>query len=205
MIIDIHTHLGINQKPKAVDKVIQLAQHFGIDRLCLLGDVLAFGYSPSERQVKMINDQTIDMVKRMPDVLFGFCFLNPKHSKRFLLREIERCIIKGGFKGIKLEISVNARDKRLDPIMREAEKLNLIVLHHSWDTSIIGRKISSGGYQSDPSDIADLASRFPKAKIIMAHLTGAGVRSILEIQPFHNVWVDTSGSQPFSGIIEYAV
>lgn len=205
-IIDIHTHPQISQKPKDFDEVIKLAQNFGIDKLCLLGDVLAFGYNPSERQIEKINSQTIAMAKRRPEVLIGFCFLNPRHSKKFLFQEIERCIIGAGLKGLgEIEIAVNARDKRLDPIMQRAEELNICVLQHAWDTSVIGREISSGGYQSDPEDIADLASRFPRVKIIMAHLTGVGIRGILDIKSFPNVWVDTSGSQPSSGFIEYAV
>lgn len=206
MIIDIHTHPRLNKNPfKTMERTIQLSKKFKINKLCLLGNVLRFGYNPSPNQIEKLNDLTIKLIKRWPKFLVGFCFLNPKHSRKFIFDEIERCIIKEKFKGIKLEISVNARDKRLNPIMKKAEELNIILLHHSWDTSVIGRKISSGGYQSDPSDIANLASRFPKVKIIMAHLSAAGIRGILEIKPFPNVWVDTSGSQPHSGIIEYAV
>lgn len=206
MIIDVHIHPRLNSQPfKAMEETIRLAERFGINKLCLLGDVLRFGYNPSPHQIERINDLTIKLVRRWPDILFGFCFLNPRHSRKFIFDEIERCIIKEKFKGIKLEVAVNARDKRLDPIMKKVEELNAIVLHHSWDTSVIGRKMSSGAYQSDPSDIAGLASRFPRVKIIMAHLSAAGIRGILEIRPFPNVWVDTSGSQPHSGVIEYAV
>jgi hypothetical protein len=59
--------------------------------------------------------------------------------------------------------------------------------------------------ESNPADIADLARRHPKTKIIMTHLTGCGPRGVLDIRPCPNVYVDTSGSQPFSGVVEYAV
>ena len=39
----------------------------------------------------------------------------------------------------------------------------------------------------------------------MAHLNGCGVRGILDIQDLPNVYMDTSGSQPDAGFIEYAV
>jgi len=39
----------------------------------------------------------------------------------------------------------------------------------------------------------------------MAHLTGCGIRGVLEIKNFNNVWIDISGSQPVAGIMEYAV
>ena len=202
MIIDIHSHPRLDRRPvRAMAEIIRQAKRFGIDKLCLLGDVLRFGVNPRPDQVKQINDLTIRLVKRWPDILIGFCFLNPTHSKRFIAGEIERCVTGEGCKGIKLEIAVNARDKRLDPIMEQAEELNLVVLHHSWDTTIINNR----NHQSDPADIAHLASRFPQVKIIMAHLTGGGMRGVLAVKDLANVYVDTSGSQPFAGLVEYAI
>ena len=201
LIIDIHTHPRLNSRPlKAMEEIIRLAKKSGINKLCLLGDVLRFGYNPSKEEIKRINDLTIRLVKRWPESLIGFCFLNPAHSKKFISDEIERCIVKEKFKGIKFEVAVNARDKRLDPIMEKAKELDAIVLHHAWYKTI-GKAYD----ESDPSDIANLASRFPGVKIIMAHLTAAGPRGILDIAPFPNVYGDTSGSQPFSGMVEYAV
>jgi len=201
LIIDIHTHPRLNDQIfKTMEEIIRLAKKLDIEKLCLLGDVLRFGYNPTQLQVKKINDLTIKMVKKYPDFLLGFCFLNPAHTKKFILNEIERCIIKEKFKGIKLEVSVNARDKRLDPIMEKAEELGVVVLHHCWYKTV--DKVYN---ESDPSDIVNLASRFPKVKIIMAHLSGCGIRGVLDIKNFPNVYVDTSGSQPASGMIEYAV
>jgi len=42
-------------------------------------------------------------------------------------------------------------------------------------------------------------------RIIMAHLTGCGVRGVLAVKPFPNVVVDTSGAAPEAGIVEFAV
>ena len=38
-----------------------------------------------------------------------------------------------------------------------------------------------------------------------AHIVGVGYRGILDIEPYDNVYVDTSGAQPFSGFVEYGV
>jgi len=203
MIIDIHTHPPggkTGENPEAIDKVIQVAKKFNISKMCLLGDVLRFGYNPTEEEVRKINDLTISMVKRWHSFLIGFCFLNPGHSQNFLLEEIERCIVKERFQGIKLEVAVNARDKRLDLIMEKAEEFDIPILHHSWY-----KTVNKAFNESNPSDIANLASRFPKVKIIMAHLSGCWVRGILDVKPFPNVYIDTSGSQPFAGVVEYAV
>jgi hypothetical protein len=42
-------------------------------------------------------------------------------------------------------------------------------------------------------------------KIIMAHLTGCGVRGVLAVKDCPNVVVDTSGAAPEAGLVEYAV
>jgi predicted TIM-barrel fold metal-dependent hydrolase len=200
MIIDIHTHPHLDRPFETMQEIIRSAQKVGIDKLCLLGDVLYFGYKPTPDQIRDINDSTIALVNRQPDTLIGFCFLNPAHKKEFILEEIDRCVIGEDFKGIKLEVAVNARDERLNPIMERAQALRIPVLHHSWY-----KVVDKTPNESDPSDIADLASRFPEVNIIMAHLSGGGIRGILDIKPFPNVYVDTSGSQPISGVVEYAV
>jgi uncharacterized protein len=195
MIIDIHTHTGMRRGwPRTF---IQEAQRLGITRLCLLGD---WDFDAPPEHIKAANDRTMRLVRRRPDVFVGFCFLNPNHDEKFALGEISRCVEKGNLRGVKLEVETNARSKRLDPIMRACADLGVPVLHHAWYKTV-GKVLN----ESSPADIADLARRHPRTTIIMAHLTAAGIRGVLDIRPYPNIYVDTSGSQPFSGIIEYAV
>ena len=42
-------------------------------------------------------------------------------------------------------------------------------------------------------------------RIIMAHLTGCGVRGVLAVKSCANLVVDTSGAAPEAGIVEFAV
>jgi uncharacterized protein len=201
-IIDFHVHPALEDHScSETINMVRLAKKHNINRICLLGDVLRFGYNPSEEQVGKINDQTIKLVRKRPDFFFGFCFLNPEHPEKFLLAETERCFTHENFKGIKLEVAVNASDRRVDKVMRIAKRMDLIVLHHSWNTEIINNR----KHQSDPEDIACLARRFPDVKIVMAHVTEASERGVLAVQPLKNVWADTSGGQPVAGTIEYAV
>ena len=50
-----------------------------------------------------------------------------------------------------------------------------------------------------------LARRHPNTRVIMAHLTGCGMRGVLAARHIDNLWVDTSGGSPEAGIVEYAV
>ncbi len=204
MIIDIHVHqrLTVEGEPPAagLDALLAAADRAGVDRLCLLGNVLRFGVNPSARRVRAINDATLACLAGRPDRLLGFCFLNPANDPGAIGAEMDRCLADGPMTGVKLWISVNARDRRLDPILRRAAALGVPVLHHAWH-----KTVSRGKHESDPADIAHLARRHPKTNIIMAHLWGAGIRGVCDVADCPNVCIDTSGSQPGADLLEYAV
>jgi len=202
-IIDIHTHHPFGKAepdPDQLARILARARRFGVGRLCILGDVIRFGYAPTADEVRRINDLTDAMVRLHPESLIGFCFLNPLQSKDNCLREMDRCVRKLGFRGIKLWVALNCRSHRLDPIMARAAQLGVPVLHHAW-YSALGHEAD----ESTPADIADLATRFPQTKIIMAHLAGCGIRGLCDIAPFPNVSVDTAGAGPVAGLTEEAV
>ena len=201
MIIDFHIH---NAQPDFANMALAFkrAETLGISMMGNLGDVLADGLFPTADEVKVINNRSLALDLEYHERLFSFCFLNPDNATDFSLSEVKRCLVTEGknFVGIKLEASLNCRDKKLDPIMELAEKLEAIVIHHAWY-----KATGKDGEESDPSDIADLASRFPNVKIVCPHLAGIGKRGVLDLAPYHNVMVDTSGGQPIAGLVEYAV
>lgn len=202
-IIDIHTHPIMRQDQRGREeaaRLIRRARAHGIVHLGVLGDVLAFGRSPTERQLRRINDETAELMRAHPGYVTGFCHLNPTLGGRAVRREIERCVAHG-FRGLKLEIANNARDACMDPLMAEAERHGLVVLQHAWSMT----KIRERSFHTDPEDVATLARRFPRVPIIMAHLTGCGVRGVRAVKDCRNVVIDTSGAAPEAGIVEYAV
>ena len=201
--IDIHTHpiLRDDQRGRVgADELIARAKSHGIVHLVALGDVLAYGRSPTEAQLRTINDDTYWLMKRHPGVVSGFCHLNPTLGEKAVRSEAERCLARG-FRGLKLEIANNARDACMRPLMELVERHDVVLLQHAWSMT----KIRQRRFHTDPEDVATLAGRFPNTRIIMAHLTGCGVRGVLAIKPHLNVVVDTSGAAPESGIVEYAV
>ena len=139
-------------------------------------------------------------MERHPGFFAGLCFINPEHSIAFVQAEISRCVNEWGFSGVKLEASVKATSSRLNPVMEAVHSLGVFVLHHAWYN--VNGTLEA---ESTPADIADLASRFPDVRILMAHLGGARVRGVRDIENYPNVSVDTSGSQPTSGLVEFAV
>ena len=79
--------------PERLLGILARARRFGIRRLCLLGDVIRYGYNPRAAQVREINDITHSMVQCHPEALIGFCFVNPRLGGIACLREIDRCVM----------------------------------------------------------------------------------------------------------------
>lgn len=212
-IIDIHTHpepFGTFQSPWSVDQSLALMlphmDHYGVQYSGLLGyDVMP---GKDETSVRRVNDFTAEMVAARPDRFFGFAFINPTLPGRFVDEELDRCLSMPQFRGIKLEIDLNCRNPLLDRVMHKAVEHDVPALHHSWylnTWSMQPADVEMQRQRSEPHDIADLARRHPDAKIIMAHLEGSGPRGILDVADLPNIWIDTSGSQPFSGTLEFAI
>lgn len=201
--IDVHTHPLLRHDRRGRDGARQLlarARAHGIEHVVVLGDVLAYGRSPSERQLRAINDDTAWLMREYPGFVTGFCHLNPTLGARAVEAEVERCVA-AGFRGLKLEIANNAADACMRPLMRAAQRHDLVVLQHAWSMTKIGER----SFHTDPEDVGTLARRFPAVRIIMAHLTGCGLRGVLAVKDCPNVWVDTSGGAPEAGIVERAV
>jgi predicted TIM-barrel fold metal-dependent hydrolase len=200
-IFDIHWHT----KTRDCEDLIEYAQKLNIKKACLLGDVLKYGYNPNKEQIREINDQTMNLVVDYPSFFLGFCHLNPRNPRKFIEEEMERCILKGRLRGVKLEASTFASDKRVFFIADICQSLNIPILLHCWNTLSLGRNPVADCYQTDPEDVVILSKNFPKLKIIVAHLRGIDIRGIIEIKSYENIYVDTSGAQPICGIIEFAV
>jgi predicted TIM-barrel fold metal-dependent hydrolase len=204
MIIDCHTHfpaIDSVYREEDVARCLTLADRAGIDHLIyLFNTVDKGGVDPTLQDIRRHNDLGIELTMRHPDRISAFCYLNPSHDVAFLEEELHRCLVEGVCVGIKLWISVHADDFRLDPIMEKASELGVPVLHHAWykATELVFN-------ESTPAEIAILARRHPDVTIIMAHLAGGGVRGVLDVRDCPNVLIDTSGAQPMSGLVTYAV
>ncbi len=193
--------MGKGRLRTEIERLGRRARRFGIVRMVALGDVLMYGPSPNAKQIRAINDETAQIISWEPNQYIGFCYLNPTLGERAVRSEIDRCVGGLGFRGIKLEIANNAREACMKPVMREAERYDVPVLQHTWSQT----KIRLRSMHSDPEDTCTLAKRHPNTRVIMAHLTGCGMRGVLAAQNIDNLWVDTSGGSPEAGIVEYAV
>lgn len=202
-IIDVHVHHrwgGTESRPSDhLDRTKRLAHLSGISSILLLGPVLSIPPDPSPEQIRQSNTNTLRIMEDDPEFYWGACYLNPAHDPAFIREEAKRCV-EAGMVAIKLWIAVKASDRRCDPVMDIAAEVGVPVFIHAWYKTTGNLPGESSG-----ADIADLARRHPDVTTVLLHLPGVKYRGVADIKDLPNVWIDTSGGQPESDIVEYAV
>jgi predicted TIM-barrel fold metal-dependent hydrolase len=149
--------------------------------------------------MRAANDHVLETIQRFPDTILGWCYVTPEYLPESL-EEIRRCISDGPMVGIKLWIARKASDSSVDAIADAAERLQVPILQHAFYKTLGNLPDESNG-----ADVAEMARRHPGTRILMAHLYGVGERGVQDIAPCPNVYLDTSGSDPEAGLLEYAV
>ena len=205
-VIDAHVHI-FDEYPEptaeAMNEMARLARHYGIGHVMFLGSargMIEGKHDPSPERIADINTYTLKLMRRFPDLTIGFAYLSALNPESFTSEEIDRCIVSGGMKGIKLWTAVNAREKALDPIAARAGQLGVPIVHHTWYKAIWQKP-----NESTPGDLVGLARRFPNVTFILAHLGGGREKGVLDLVDVPNTYYDTSGSQPEADLIEYTV
>ena len=201
MIIDDHVHLsraaGANPR-ECTERLLHFADKHRIDRLCMS---LGFGreHDPTPDELRVHNDSVREALACAPDRLIGFVYLNPNH-RAASLEEIDKHVVNGPMRGIKLWVACPCSDPKLDPIVERAVELGLPILQHTWlkATGNLPR-------ESTPDDMAALAARHPKAKLIFGHTGGDWEYGIMAVRPYANVYADLAGGAPTAGLTELAV
>jgi len=192
LIIDVHTHVH----PMDAAAIYRAARRLGIK---LWVSHWTGGERPGKEAIREGNDVVLKAMRDQPDLVIGYCTLNPMHGKRFCLEEIERCVVQGGMSGIKLWCAVIMSNAKVDCIAERAAELRIPILQHTWYKTV--RKLR---WESCPADVAECARRHPRTTIIMAHLRGCRFRGVDDIAECPNVVVETSGGDVEQGYLEYA-
>lgn len=207
-IWDMHCHLvGQTGSPRErVKRLITVGQRHGIERLCVhMG--LKFNHDPSAEEMVRQNDQVLEGISGEEERVYGMVYLSPKHIEASLA-EIERCVVRGPMVGIKLWTAVRASEARLDPIIRRATELGLLVIQHTW-LKVGGSPRIPGGAnlpgESTPQDLAHLALRHPDASFICIHAGGDWEIGIRSVRDCPNVTVEIAGGDSTTGMVEMAV
>jgi predicted TIM-barrel fold metal-dependent hydrolase len=201
MIWDLHCHL--NSVPgrtpdEQMARLIEVADRMHVERLVVfMGS--PFSQDPDPAELRRQNDQVLQALSHWHHRAFGFVYLSPAHEQASL-DELERCVASGPLVGVKLWVARRCTESQLDSIIHRAAELDAVIYQHTW--------LKTTGNlpgESTPADLAALAARHPKARLICGHTGGNWELGLRTIRPFPNVSVDLGGGDPLSGIAEMAV
>lgn len=159
-------------------------------------------YFPSPEDITVGNDAMLALMEEEPGRVRGYVVVNPNHAGH-AVAEVERCVARG-MVGLKLLASRRADDPLLDPLMELAVEHGLPVLHHAWQHRT---RHWPGQDISDGADLARLAARHPRVRIILAHIGGGGdyAHTFAAVADTPNILLDISGSGVDRGMLDDAL
>jgi len=195
MIIDVHSHVILDnpasrnyQFPGEPHRPIP-ARTFVRHALSQPVDVMVLSADPSWTRtahgLERANARVAEIVRKHPRRFAGLCEVNPLLG-RASIDQMETHIRAGNLCGIgeicPYLLKYDSGDRREYPIIEKAIELDTTILYHS-------------SVKKDSDAVDRLATDFPKARFVMAHMGGMfNWQFGIEVAARHdNVWVDTSG------------
>jgi predicted TIM-barrel fold metal-dependent hydrolase len=137
------------------------------------------------------NDLTAAFVAQRPDKLIGFMSVHPRDPQA--LEEIERCYQDLGLKGIKMGCNFQNFDPNGEEaarVFQRAEEMGLPILFHTGTCKVQFADLD----WAHPRHIDRVAMRFPKLKMILAHMSHPWYLDVITVIRKHpNVYADVSG------------
>lgn len=195
--IDAHNHLFTPlQRPNAdwseVENLLEAADALGIEQLLCSRPVVG-GALADIALVREMNDTILTAMRRHPQRIRGYCFVQPGNGPA-ALEEIERCC-DAGMVGVKLYNQYKYDDPLVFPIAERCIQKRILLLGHSGFVTD-PRTLAAQPRISHAGDFGALSRRYPELMLILGHVNGGGdwEWTLRTLRDFPNVHVDTSGS-----------
>lgn len=143
-------------------------------------------------------------LQRWPKLLMGMIQLNA-NDVQVSLDALNRWLRDGPMRGVYFTGSgpgaVACSHRNMMPLVERIAELGGVIMQHTWFKT--GGKTAPG--QSTPSELAELAARFPEQQFLCAHAGGEWQKGIRAVRGQENILVETSGFDATAGFIEMAV
>lgn len=157
-----------------------------------------------EKLIRSRPDITLKAMERWPNLLLGMIQLNG-NDVQASLDALNRWLRDGPMLGVYFPGggvgALTCTHPNFHPLIERITELRGVIMQHTW--FVTGGKQSPGA--STPSELAEVAAKFPEQKFICAHAGGEWQRGIRAVQGSPNILVETSGFDASAGFIEMAV
>lgn len=196
-IVDVHAHLWLGPSLEQNEReILRAMDRYEIARVCvstLEGERLR----PDSDLIRRCNDATERFLKQ-DKRLRGYCYVNPGNPD--VLEELKRGYDTPGMCGVKLWVSHYCSDPAVFPVVEFCVERGWPVLIHSFYKAVGQLPNETTGVH-----VAQLARRYPQAKLIMAHLGANCYDGIKAVRDCTNVMVDISGTICRRDDVDYTV
>ena len=173
MICDAHAYLGNSPGWAQMGLPVPLDGHGWVEMMDRSGVDRALVAPPgvgAGQDFKPDMDRIAQGMRDYPDRLFGFCRVKPRRGQ-IAIDELRMRAEEQGFRAVKmntLDDDYRLDDRRLlDPVIRAASDLGLVMFFHTGDTH---------GETCQPSMVADFAVDFPTRRSSSAIAATSGFR-----------------------------
>lgn len=209
MIIDMHVHVLPGVSAQRTTRlftertgeeliydfsIVKLLERMGtvVDKACINNGVLRGELVPKA------SDWIAQQVQNHPDQLVGM--YTPHPDQQDIAGELDRCVNTLGFKGVKLNPSLQRyfpEDPRMRPFWKKANELAIPVLAHGGrnvEDFKIG-KLDGARRFCEPQAFRPIIGEFPNITYVLAHFAGAEDywdEAVRIVNDFPNVYTDIS-------------
>ncbi len=194
-VVDMHAHLWLSNYEKNKSDILKGIEDYNIDMVFVSGLV---SYMPDKDSVEKVNNEVYKFAKGNPNHIKAYTYISPEHNNA--LDMMMRGIEDNGAIGTKIWVSEKCDAMTINPIAEKSIEYDLPILIHAFKKSM-----GEVANESTAVNVRNLALRYPKLKIIMAHVGGNAYHAIPLIKDLKNVWVDISGTDFHGDFLPYTL
>ena len=196
MITDVHAHFGLYDVEFYRRELLNTAERYGVTRYYLSN--VEGGYYPTQEQVHLDNQTLADLMKEFPDLFRGYVYANPRYDDA--LDVVRRGVEEQGMSGLKLWVATYCDDPLVFPLVEQMIEYDKPILIHTFV-----KAVGQLEFESTSRNVANLAERYPEAKIIMAHLGGEPCHGIRPVAKYKNVWIADGAAPVESNDLQHTI
>jgi predicted TIM-barrel fold metal-dependent hydrolase len=204
-----HSHPGRDGSSRLIadiERSLPTIEKGQFEKLCYFAHVGIGTTSDAELERTLRSDPRtiLKPLKRWPDMLLGMIQLNANDVPASL-DALDRWLRDGPMLGVYFpgggSGAMTCTHRNFNSLVKRITELNGVIMQHTWFKT--GGKQGPG--ESTPTELAELARRFPDQKFICAHAGGEWERGIRAVRDTPNILIETSGFDATAGFIEMAV
>lgn len=143
-------------------------------------------------------------LERWPDLLMGMIQLNA-NDVTASLDALDRWLRDGPMRGVYFAGggpgALTCTHPNFNPLVERIAELGGVIMQHTW--FVTGGKTNPG--MSTPTELVELAERFPEQEFLCAHAGGEWEQGIRAVRDSPNILIETSGFDATAGFVEMGV